>query len=806
MHSSIIRNLLKNFTALCLFGGLAMAGLLTPMRAARAQDAISPWEAAATIRDETLRAQQALLSGDDSDAAPAAVSAARAAYAAAIQPKYAQVAPEAEAWLAAAWHDAISASESGDAPALASARGRLWTGLLWGAQLASLDAVYRGNGADAMEWLRLREYRRATRISLVHDRARDTTSAWMSGQGDAATAMAVAGDDLRDTYFYRLREALTELGDAVDKGYATRAAEWAGRSRGYFAIIKSDFAAKQGDAAATELAATLSVLEDMAISEDLMNAAANLERVREQVANYQPVQLSSEELAQRSQLLYLFVDLVYSEYKDGVRDGAITIDTEYQEAVTFLNQAEVFTDELYPQIAAADGDAAERLVALLGELDDTISSLGDKGLVQDQVDEALALIQATLGDSVGDGSGSGVFVTIDTLLNEMEKQVAVGDYELAESTRIQAYALFDAGPELRLMAFSPEMVARLDGHFWAGYAGAPGLAQVIAQERSAGDVSAVRDRLSAGLAEAEDLLSHGAAPAAVVMNAAVIVFREGLEAVVILAALMASMVGAYAIYRRPMVWGVLSALVATAATWWIAQRLLVAFSGFGEKLEAVVSLLAVGVLLLITNWFFHRVYWKDWMKGFHQRKRRILGGSTNGILAGQAIGFALLGFSSVYREGFETVLFLQALVLEAGAMVVLYGVALGMLGVAAVGLVTFRLQKRLPYKKMLVVTGVLIGGVLLVLVGNTIHTMQAVGWVPITPVGSISIPYWMGLWFGVYPTWETLIGQGAAAAFVIGSYYLAEHQQTRRRRSVTAAENAERAAHAATDSQIAIGR
>ena len=166
-----------------------------------------------------------------------------------------------------------------------------------------------------------------------------------------------------------------------------------------------------------------------------------------------------------------------------------------------------------------------------------------------------------------------------------------------------------------------------------------------------------------------------------------------------------------------MVWGVLAALVATAVTWWIAQAIVTGLSRYGEKLEAVVSLIAIGVLLLITNWFFHKVYWKEWMANFHVRKRELLGGA----ISGQMLGFVLLGFTSVYSEGFETVLFLQALVLESGAWIVLQGVALGLVGVLGVGYITFRLQSHLPYKRMLVVTGVLIGAVLLVMVGNTAH-------------------------------------------------------------------------------------
>ena len=136
----------------------------------------------------------------------------------------------------------------------------------------------------------------------------------------------------------------------------------------------------------------------------------------------------------------------------------------------------------------------------------------------------------------------------------------------------------------------------------------------------------------------------------------------------------------------------------------------------------------------------------------------------------------LLGFYSIYREGFETVLFLQALVLEAGTATVLGGVAIGLAGTLLVGLLVFVVQARLPHKKMLTFTGILIGAVLLQMVGNTVHVLQVVGWLPIHPIdGLVSVlPYWTGLWLGFYASWEGVLLQVAAGAFTIGSYFLAE--------------------------------
>jgi high-affinity iron transporter len=125
------------------------------------------------------------------------------------------------------------------------------------------------------------------------------------------------------------------------------------------------------------------------------------------------------------------------------------------------------------------------------------------------------------------------------------------------------------------------------------------------------------------------------------------------------------------------------------------------------------------------------------------------------------------------------VLFLQNLELKAGSSVELEGVGIGLAATAAVGLVTFWLHHKLPYKRMLVLTGVLVGAVLVVMIGGTALSFQDLGWLPrhSTP---FTVPQWMGSWFEMYSTWETLGAQLFAAVFVIGSYYLAEYVKVKR--------------------------
>jgi high-affinity iron transporter len=261
----------------------------------------------------------------------------------------------------------------------------------------------------------------------------------------------------------------------------------------------------------------------------------------------------------------------------------------------------------------------------------------------------------------------------------------------------------------------------------------------------------------------------------VVFNSAIIVFREGLEAILIFAAVTASMVGANRRHRRPVTLGAISAFGAAVVTWFLVQALLDAASGLGPRLEAITGFVAIVVLLIVLNWFVHKVYWSQWIGRHHRQRTKVL--ARVGI--GATLGLVLLGFTSVYREGFEVVLFLQTLELQSGAATVLEGVALGLAGTAAVGVLTFWLHRRLPYKKMLVLTGCMLGLVLVVMIGGTAATFQDLGWLPSHPL-PFAVPEWLGAWFEIYPTYETVGIQILAALFVVGSYVLAKHMLVRR--------------------------
>src|SRR6476661_2548803 len=103
--------------------------------------------------------------------------------------------------------------------------------------------------------------------------------------------------------------------------------------------------------------------------------------------------------------------------------------------------------------------------------------------------------------------------------------------------------------------------------------------------------------------------SHGTA----VVNSAIIVFREGLEAVLIFAAVTASFLGANKRRRRPVVAGAVVAFAASVVAWFLVQALLDVASPLGPRLEAITGFVAVVVLLIVLNWFVHKIYWSEWI-------------------------------------------------------------------------------------------------------------------------------------------------------------------------------------------------
>src|SRR5438034_2084245 len=280
---------------------------------------------------------------------------------------------------------------------------------------------------------------------------------------------------------------------------------------------------------------------------------------------------------------------------------------------------------------------------------------------------------------------------------------------------------------------------------------------------------------------APDPLRPDTSPTVAFLDIGILVFREGLECILVLAAITASMTGPKRAHRQPVAFGAAFAFVASLITWFVAVRIVGSLSDnmSALDLQAATGLLAIVVLLVIMNWFFHKIYWGGWIRAHNRRRKALLENARTAEISQRRLwwGLILLGFTSLYREGFEVVLFLQSYHLRLGGAVVLKGALLGLVLTGLVAALTFVLQQRLHYRKMLITTGILLGVVLLVMVGEQAQEMQLAHWISRTEINWLGnmIPPWVGMWFAVFPTYETMTAQFLAALLVVGSYFAARH-------------------------------
>ncbi|UBV44863.1 FTR1 family protein (plasmid) [Deinococcus taeanensis] len=756
--------------AAALTGSAAAADLATPAETLRAR-----------LADAALE-----VSFDPAEAARL-VREASGAWQTVRDPWRAAAPAEAEA-VSAALLSAEQAAARGDEPGLARARAQAWTALLGGAQRGLEGAVLGGRVNEARDWLAAREYRVASSLTRLNADATTALEDLAAGRVTPQAALETVRSDTLDGYQARLQDALRELQFSQSRGFRTLAAEQAALAQGYFTLLAPAYAQQRGAAARRAVQAQLAALP------------GSLPQVNAALGGFRAAPLSEREVGARAAQVTRFLSLVPVEYARGVqRSGErtlVTQEVELHEARTFLNGARAALADLAPLIP--DAAQSRGLSAGFAALNEHLTpealeqAVPSTDALSAEVNALLAQVRAAFPPAWQQARPDADLDVIRTQLDAVVAAAASGDWAAAETARLDAYALLESGTEARIAVFNPDLKAALEGQIWNG-THPRGLATLIREHGSPAEFSETRAALTVTLREVGRILGTDVAPTAVATNAGIIVFREGLEAVLILAALMGSLRrGELVRLRRPMWLGAAAAFGATAVTWFVMQGALSLLGRYGEKLEAVVSVIAIGVLLLIMNWFFHQVYWTDRMAAFQKHKHELTRGGAAQAMRAQWIGLAVLGFTSIYREGFETVLFLQSLVLQAGPGAVLGGTAAGLAAVLGVGLLVFMWQAKLPMKKLLVWTGVLIAAVLGVMVGNTVHTLQLVGWLPVHPL-PLDLPAGLGLWLGLHATWEGVILQGLALVAVVGSFFAAEALKERelaQRRQQNAAVNA----------------
>ena len=269
-----------------------------------------------------------------------------------------------------------------------------------------------------------------------------------------------------------------------------------------------------------------------------------------------------------------------------------------------------------------------------------------------------------------------------------------------------------------------------------------------------------------GLDDVERVLAEPglAAPILAAGYSFMIMFREGLEAVLIVAAILgyleASRNGRY---KGAVIKGVGLAVVATIITFVVAAVLINIAPVQRELLEAATAVLAVVMLFYVSFWLIARFEHRRWMEFV---KAKVWTAASTG----STLALAGVGFTAVYREGFETVLFYQALLSFARGLTqwVVLGAVLGLAVLVGVGFSIFRAGRKVPIKLFLGTAVVLIMVLSVAFAGNAVRSLQQSATIPVTFLEGVPrLPIFLAELTGWHPTAQTLLTQAVLALIYI---------------------------------------
>lgn len=341
---------------------------------------------------------------------------------------------------------------------------------------------------------------------------------------------------------------------------------------------------------------------------------------------------------------------------------------------------------------------------------------------------------------------------IRATLQEMLAHYQNGDYDSAYAAARVAYLDSYEYVEIPLRPIAPDFTLEVEYQFAE-------LRNLIKQRADYDEVQAIVIGIERNLDESERLVTGSGeiAPMIAFTASFAIIFREGLEAVLILGAILMYLEASRNSKLKPYVYyGIVAAVAATGVTWMVASYVIEMSGADRELIEAIAALSATAVLFYVSFWILNKIEHKKWMEFV---KAKVWQATTTG----GTMVFVMLAFFTVYREGFETVLFYQAMFGFAKYMegFVGLGFILGLASLFALYFVMRRLGRRLPLRVLFGLTMGIGAYLSIAFLGNAIRELQVLDIVPYTSMMGIipRLDINMATMTGIYPTLETVVAQ-----------------------------------------------
>ena len=374
----------------------------------------------------------------------------------------------------------------------------------------------------------------------------------------------------------------------------------------------------------------------------------------------------------------------------------------------------------------------------------------------------------SMGDTSEDQK-SGVKNKIDIIRDQLEETLlhySRGDIQSAHANARSAYLDSYEFVEIPLRAIDPDFTLEVEYQFAE-------LRNLIKQEAPQEEIQEIIIGIRRNLDESERIVSGigTLAPSIAFTSSFAIIFREGLESVLILGAITTYLEASRNNqFKKYIYYGVITAFAATAVTWVIASYVIEISGANRELIEAIAALSATAVLFYVSFWVLNKIEHKKWMEFV---KAKVWQATTTGSV----MVFVMLSFFTVYREGFETVLFYQAMSGFAKYMEIYVGLGfiVGMISLLGLYYVMRKLGRKLPLRALFGLTMGVGAYLSIAFLGNAIRELQIIEIVPYTGLIGIvpRLDINLAMMTGIYPTLETIIAQIVLlSVYLVASSYI----------------------------------
>lgn len=368
-------------------------------------------------------------------------------------------------------------------------------------------------------------------------------------------------------------------------------------------------------------------------------------------------------------------------------------------------------------------------------------------------------------------STSSAIAMTSNLLTDSLKLYQAGNTQESYEKALDAYLLGFEQVEPDLFVRDREFTAAIEANF-GDYRNA------VKSGENIDEVEILHTKLQENLVSAIGLLeSKSSSKFISFLNSFAIIVREGLEAILIIAAIIAFL---NATGSRKSIkyihYGWIAALGAGVLTWFLARTVISISGAQREIIEGITALTAAAVLFYVSYWLITKIEVKKWKEYIH-------GKVENAVSRNSVIALASVSFFAVYREAFETVLFYQALWYQAenSHSAVIWGIVAGAGVLVVLFYVIFKMALRVPIKYFFTFTSIFLYFLAFILLGKGIKELQEAGVINTTPVEFL--PYIDAI--GFYPTMETAVPQAILVlAFVFAVFWLRYAKRAREKKEL----------------------